>query len=601
VTTPSAFDGTFTTVPVIPARSDGKMQWLRTRWEYPFEFSIHTKSANGIAQGQYLANYEDLAFAAEGNSTTSNSKLFSPHNIKTARYGITSRAPWPTLYHLGIANVKNTLNSDYATTYNRFKSGLCFLRTVTDSKTGISTTTCNYPYLGSNIVINPNGPNPYTMPTTFFAPVPWGVQYGGMTSGSEIHPGGKGFDVWAARSRKGALNLYLYMSSRLLRQEVLRKLNGELVSPMDAVVQGPNGAFVPVRAFGGYNTTYCPACDSLFGFNNAPTFQSTYVINNNLLPDYYNVIKGFMQEDEQHKVRTTNGLYAVLQLMAHPRSIDMTLAEGYYSYFANPNLPQYYSGTTPKYQPAHLASFRKVTPDTGTGVGRDFAHTQMARVMAYAVGDSAFRNFMFPYHQYVMREIMARSQMWHGKLINKAAFAKTSPTGNCQVAISREENFLILANMATRERVFRKMSPASSGLAKRVITKSTQSILNLDLVWPQNNWSSQFSNVMIAAAANPNQVFSNWSEVPAACKTDAFNGGPDAGEFHLTIATGAVLDNNAATWQALKSSLHKIKPTPTSTLGKLQALSHYDLSSTNNVANLGYCQIKEQQTPGYCG
>jgi hypothetical protein len=307
-----------------------------------------------------------------------------------------------------------------------------------------------------------------------------------------------------------------------------------------------------------------------------------------------------MQEDEQHKIRTTNSIYAVLQLMAHPRAIDMALHEGYYSYFTNPHLPQYYQGSVPKYQPAALQTFRKIQPRTGTVIGRDFAHTQMARVMGYAVAESAFREFMKPYHQYVMKEIMQRSQMWHGKLINKAAFAKTSPTGQCQVAISREEDFLVLANLATLERVFRGAFPAYARITKEIIINSASSLMHLDHIWPKNNWKSQFSNVMVAHSSSPNLIFKSWAEVPQACKNDAFAGGPDAGEFHFTIATADSLKSNDGLWAALQRNLDKFYPNQQSTLDKLRAISLYNLQSTNNVMNLGYCQVKESTSPGYC-
>lgn len=617
-----------TRIDLFPTRSDGKMHFIATRRTASFEVNLHTQSPAGINDANVLREYQDIAFAAEGQSSTNpNLKLYSPHNIATARMGIAAGIPWPTLYHLNTSNIRTSLTSAYNTLNNFVLSGKCQINHKDELMTSGGNSQCgfkqrryycDYPFIGGESLSNsiavliPNPANPSVcIPDPAVPPpvatasqspysVPYGVKYGGMTSGSEIFVGGRGFDVWASRSRNGIRQLVLYMTLGLQRQEFLHMLSGDRFSPVDAVRQSAAGSYIPVRAFGGYDPSYCSVCDSLFGFNSSPAAQSSYVMAHNLVPPYQSNVE-HQVSDEQHLIRSINGIYAVLQLagLAHPRAFDEALSMGYYSYFTNPHLPLQYQGSSPAWVGGALQALRRNQPSVGVAQGRALAHTQSARVMAAAL-DPTFKSFMEPYFQFYARDLMYWSQMWTGLLHFSNNYAKASPLGRCNTSISRENSFLQVANQATLSRILDGVASGHANELRTVISGLGSSLLIQNLVAPQNSWMAPFSNVMFSSEADPFTPFADWNAVPANCKTDAMNSGPGAGEQNFLHAIADAAVPSPQLWQQLKAYHGKSHNAPT-TLGKLQQLGLYSLQSTNDVMNLGYCQVLEADQPGYCG
>jgi len=599
VDAPTTTTPNLTVIPIAAPRADGKVHALRSLWEASAEFALHPKTPEGYATGARLARYEDLAFALPGVSGTNpNLRLYSPANRETARFGIVP-SPLPDLTHIGLAAVRSSLAAKYTTIRNYFETGLCTLKNLTPNNP-TPTWVCNYPYLGTDYVNAPNTSTPSTLPLLAFHYGPYGVKYGGMTSGSEITPGGAGFDVWWARSREGFLEQYLRMHARLVRNSVLRRLDGEPLSPLDTERVGPNGRFNPVRAFNGYDFNFCGSCDALFGFRQVPKFQETYVLSNNLAPEYYANMNGYHDEDDQHLIRLTSPAIAVLQLSASPRARDMVTAFGRYAHFANPELPLYYNGTTPVYSDLALRTFKSAQAGTGSSAGRAFAHLQSIRTMAYALADDTFRAAFLPYHRFVATDIMAWSQMWTGLLLRNGNFSKASPTGNCFTSIAREEGFISVANAALHGRILEGVEPGAAAALSNVMLDHGLAYLIPWLVTPQNGWHAPYVNVPVSHASAPTAIFSDWNGVHAACKNDALTY-QSAGEHIFTFTPSDRVQHSPALWGMLKSWLMKSSPTPGTTLQKLQTISLYNLQRTDNVANLGWCQAMEKEVPGYCG
>lgn len=592
-TVPSTRANGVTTISIASPRSDGKMHFLRQLWEATTEFSLHTRTEAGYAAGAVLARYQDISFTVDGVSGTNPSlTLFSPANRHTARFGI-APSPWPSLAHLGVGNVRSNLTGKFTATKNFFNSGMCPI-VITDVN-GVPTEICGYPYLGTDVVTNSA-----TTPLLAFHHGPWGVKYGGMTSGAEITPGAPGFDTWATRSGDGLMEQYLRMNARLLRNPVLRMLTGEPLSPSEATRIGQYGAYIPIRAFNGYDFNFCGLCDSLFGFRNAPVFQANYVLQNGLAPEYYSNMKGYHPEDDQHLIRLTAPLYAVLHLSGAPRARDMAMTMGHYAAFANSDKPLYFNGATPVYQSEALPGFRRGQSAVGTSVGRAFAHLQSARVMAYALGDDALRTEKLPYHRFVANEIMARSQMWTGLLVKNSYYAKTSPNGRCNVSITREEGFIGVSNKALLERVLVSGDPSAAAALSNVILDHALAYLIHHLVTPQNGWFAPYINVPVSHETSPNAIFGDWGSVPPACQSDAL-AWASAGEHLHIYSYSDMIQHSPGLWAMVKGWLMKSNSTPGTTLQKLEGISLYNLQRTDNVANLGWCQAMEKEIPGYCG
>jgi hypothetical protein len=402
------------------------------------------------------------------------------------------------------------------------------------------------------------------------------------------------------------LNIFFQSLARgISRNEKLQMLDGEPLSPLDAIRSAAQGQYVPVRAFGGYDPTYCGACDSLFGFGSAPMQHVNYVLSNNLAPDYN--AGPWADEDEQHFVRMTAPMIAVVQLMFHPMIVDALISSGNYAYFANPNLPNYFNSSgQPVYFSGSLNNTRPAQAGVGNySVGRAFAHTQVARVMTYAMSSSSYRSFMLPYHQFVAREAMYRAQMFNG-LINKSGLtSKNSPIGACETSVTRENSFIQVANAATLKRVLLGTSNSHAIELQATIILMAASRLLSPLVVRPGNSGAYYSNVIVAKSPNINTIFTDWAQIPGndapnatLCKADALgSGNVSGGEDHMMVSIADEYHHDPLIWQSFKRNLASTAPT---TLGKLQALSLYNLSSHNDVMNLGWCQAKEAISPGHC-
>ncbi len=330
-----------------------------------------------------------------------------------------------------------------------------------------------------------------------------------------------------------------------------------------------------------------------------------YVTSNNLAPDYNP--STWADEDEQHFIRMTAPMMAVVQLMYHPMIVDALVGSGHCAYFANPNLPAYFNSSgQPVYFSGALVNARAAVPGVGNyALGRAFAHTQAARVWAYVLSNSNYRSFMLPYHQFVAREAMYRSQMFNG-LINKSGLtSKNSPAGGCETSVTRENSFLQVANAATLRRVLLGVSNSHAMELQATIVAMTASRLLAPLVVRPGNSGAYYANAMILINPNVNTLFTDWTQVPGndapnptPCKLDAFgSGNVSGGEDHMMVSLGDQIYYDPLIWQSFKRNL---PGTATTTLGKIQGLSLYNLSNHNNVMNLGWCQVREATSPGYC-
>lgn len=634
----ATYNGVHTTLNLMPDRSDGTMNVIHERRRVALEGSLHTISSIGTTQGQAIAQYRGLTFPKRGQSTTNSAlTLYSAHNFYTARFGMTPGAPWPHLDY-NLSAFKSSLTGNYNKIYNYFKTGKCDVLNQTINYTNnvnictkATNRICNYPYLGSDTITpaivpfvphpqaptdpnqciaDPNPPPAVVTPLSAPYPGPYGVAYGGMTGGSEIFMDGYGAETIATRSREGALQLLLHALSRNARNDQLTMLTGDPVSPLDALKTGPYGPYIPVQYFNSFQvyaggTNPCPGttCDQLFNFTNAPMHQINYVQGQNLKPDYEDAV-AHQAEDQQHLVRLNAPLIATAHILNHPMIIDWIMQVGYNSYFSYPNIPQYYSGSGQanfQYGGNSLPAFHPGQPSVGSGAGRGFAHPMIALATATSMADTSFRTFIKPYHEYVARDVFYWTQMWHGLLNKGSNFNKLSPIGYCYTSVTRENAFLAIAASAIYHRLLETRSPTHADEMKTALLALSGSRVHPFVLGLHPGWTAPPVIVPLATQNLPNQIFTQISQIPAGCMTDVNNSGPTAGEDRLFIAIADIHQYNPAQWALLKASLHGKYPNPTTTLGKLQSISPYDMSNGEDRMNLGLCQVMELVSPGYCG
>ncbi len=214
---------------------------------------------------------EGLAFCVPAMDVQTGQDTWSWQNQITARY-LAQSFQLPSLEHLGLGNVRNQLNDQFLATKNVFDAG---------------TNTGDYPIKSSRL----GWAHPY------------GVPYGGMTSGFEIHLF-EGVDTVAARSIEGYRHYELLHRMHTDRQpNALWRLDGEPANFLDWFVQqGEAGetSYVPLN----YYMKLINGNDPI-GIKSPPSAQTDAAANLGLEPDYQDALLGFDSHDLQHLIRYT--------------------------------------------------------------------------------------------------------------------------------------------------------------------------------------------------------------------------------------------------------------------------------------------------------
>ena len=218
-----------------------------------------------------MLSAEGLAFCTPAMDIQTGQDTWSWQNEITARY-LAQSFQLPSLEHLGLDNVRNQLN-------NRFLQ----IKDVFDAGTDLG----DYPIRSSRL----GWAHPY------------GVPYGGMTSGFEIHLF-EGVDTVAARSIEGYRHFELLHRMHTDRQpNALWRLDGEPASFQDWFVeQGAEGetSYVPMN----YYMKLLGGNDPI-GIKSPPMAQVEAAANLGLEPDYQADLLGFESHDLQHLIRYT--------------------------------------------------------------------------------------------------------------------------------------------------------------------------------------------------------------------------------------------------------------------------------------------------------
>jgi len=222
-----------------------------------------------------LLDRKGLGFARRGSSSPTSPAWLSWWNSASARY-LPQRTLLPSLAHVGNAAIRNTLSNEYATLLGHMQNG---------------TGTGGYPVASGAL----GWAHPY------------GVSYGGMTGGSEIHIA-EGVETLESASVEGYLNYELLHRMHSERHpNVLYALDGEPTSVEDWVIDFVGGDYVPMFFY----MALLPGNDP-FGFNQAEQFQIQAVAAQGRQPGYEATLLGFAPHDEQHLIRYTRSAKALV-------------------------------------------------------------------------------------------------------------------------------------------------------------------------------------------------------------------------------------------------------------------------------------------------
>jgi hypothetical protein len=393
-------------------------------------------AADGLGQG----------FCARGTDPFSGADYWSWWNKGTARY-FPQKYQLPALDHVGLAYLRSQLQGERNHLAERLLNG---------------TNDGNYPIASSVLGWGH----------------PYGVSYGGMTSGSEIFM----YDGVAAAASAATIGFQKYAALHRMQTDrqpsVLYDLDGEPTSVERWLVENGDRDYVPFYC---YLTPFLTGSyPDPFGFRQAPRFQSDYVAANGLAPGYESAHFSFDPHDLQHFIRYTRSA-KVLAWLANDSIAKDDLrmqAEAF-----NLSYHDYRNDPNGGFQSGGLLGQRAVAqnhPGKGCGFGRGEAWGLDCMLAAYDLADPVWRAQKYP---------------WFGKVIEFLLLGQGSCTGFIQAFVSNkafdgrnrarqqiEQSITENALQGLRESVFRRLDPGHADMTRDVLLNSLYAFIG-EMAW----------------------------------------------------------------------------------------------------------------------
>ena len=260
--------------PIVKPIGDGTMHLMLKQGQMHRRLAI--APAGQAARAQALLDQAGLGFVKQ--ATVGTTELLSWNYSGVARY-FPQAHHLPTLDHIGLGGLRSTLTAEFQALRSHIENG-------TDEG--------GYPIVFGNL----GWAHPY------------GVGYGGMTGGAEINLY-QGVRTVGARSIDGYRQLMDLHRMYVDRQQaVLYHADGNPSQIEDWLVDTGTFKYVPFYYFNSKQNTGT----NYFGYDSAPTFQTSYVTSNVLKPAYETNMRSMQSIDTQHLVRYTRNPKALVWL-----------------------------------------------------------------------------------------------------------------------------------------------------------------------------------------------------------------------------------------------------------------------------------------------
>ena len=285
----------------------------------------------------------------------------------------------------------------------------------------------------------------------------------------------------------------------------------------DLIVHISQGDIVPWRYFGDTDPEYgCPGygkCDP-FGYRFAPNFQTNYVNQNNLKSPDSDLIAGYSDEDDQHKIRNTRNAMALVWSANDAFAKDDLKMHAEQTHAAMSTLPMGYTNNGPVYNGGLFGS-----NGIGTGYGRGQAHPTQVFAAAYATSrDDAWR--------------ATKKSIWFDRLVNDK-LAKSQVPCSGIIGVNKNKNTQNEANAAAGNemgmaanamrsvlyRVYKNFDQTNAQTLQGVTNKHYNAFIS-DINDPSNPYSWKHSSsaprvtIIVADENTPANVYCNWDDIP---------------------------------------------------------------------------------------
>jgi hypothetical protein len=498
-------------LPLITPLAGGKMHEFASLKQVARRIAFSPNHALGIARAQELLQEYGAGFAADGFSTTNPAERlysffnpdlggFFPQGITLPQYTYATKA---------------TLRAQYATKFQQYK-------TVLESPNcWMGTTECVAPF--------------YAGPLGFYGHE-YGIDYGGATSGSEIH-NQDGTAAVAAASREELLRMMVELDTNLVRQSRIFRADGNPIRFEDYIQA--NGA-MNIRFYNDFDFNFCSTCDPM-GYKQVAKYQADYVVANNLLPPYKAIADKYDPHDNQHLIRFTRTSSAMAWLANDAVGRLQARAEGEYAHLFMSERPIYFTGSTPKYAPESITTLTPTQPGKGVKWGRGHSHELQAALAAVALDRGDFADRKKAFFTTILDQLFIPGQI---PCTGGLAYVLTKNSENLYNYIPGNENaFFNNMLLSLHRRVFDYADPVRADALHNVLIGSlafhhiTNYSWNVDAKAPRTLG-------MVSHKDTPHSVYCNWNEVPAEGKAISIGYGNSAGEFLYNIGLLYKLTND---------------------------------------------------------
>lgn len=347
--------------PLVKANSDGTLHVIGQQAQFERRVAIVRDGLE--ARARELIEERFLAFSRPGRNTQG-AELWSWWNATTSRY-YPQRHRLPNLNYLGDVSGLNTTRGKLSADLNHV---------------------LDYFHSGASMGLYP----------LFFERQgwahPWGVQYGGMTSGNEIYAY-DGFVTAYAASNDGYR--YTLLRHRMYTDrmpDALFDMNGDPTSMFEWVVHGASFDYIPCNFF----QVQLNGPDML-GFNAASTHQMDFAHQSGLAPAYEGDLLAFDPIDLQHLVRYLNSPKTLAWLGNDSVAKDDLLMQAEIARMSYNDLPVNSGGATIPSSMLSDWTFISSLPDKGFAFGRGEGWTIDAMCAAYSLAPQAWRTAARPW------------------------------------------------------------------------------------------------------------------------------------------------------------------------------------------------------------
>ena len=445
--------GNVTRMELVKPMADGTMHILPQQAMFHRRLALARSSA--ISNAVSALEKEPIAFCKAGSSP-SGVPLWSWWNPQTARY-FPQRLPLPDLSHLGQTSIQGNVAGFYNTIRGHLQNG---------------TATGGYPW---------------SFPNFGWAHI-YGVQYGGMTSGSEIWFY-DGFKTASASSREGYRSYEFSHRMYCERQpQLLMNSDGEQTRVEQWVVQTPTLTYTPMNYFQRLTSN----SNDPFGMNVSPAYQRNYVIANNLKPTYETDIVTSSPIDFQHYIRFLRSPMVLTWLGNDSiAKDDLRMAAECFrmSYSEHYNNSGGYS--IPSTLRAKMTQVN-VRPNKGFAFGRGESWGLVSAICAYSISDANFRARYRPWFG-IAADVIVNGQSACNGFIQSQVNTKML-SGQWQGRQSIEQ--AITENMlwGLKESIFRDVDPTRVAALESTLVDSAYSMIG-PMAW---NGTGPWSHLAVA-------------------------------------------------------------------------------------------------------